>query len=157
SLILKLVRTLPAVQIIAGGDRPFQPIWAGDAGDALALAAERDGLAGRVLEVAGPEQTPFDNVVERLARITQRDPIRIPVPVPLASIALRAANALGADLPLDSGQLTMLGEGNVVTNPSGNALTTVFDLAGTKLDKGLAMLADSQPELLPEEGIGALR
>ena len=51
----------------------------------------------------------------------------------------------------------MLGEGNVVTNPSGNALTTVFDLAGTKLDKGLAMLADSQPELLPEEGIGALR
>ena len=157
SLILKLVRTLPAVPIIAGGDRPFQPIWAGDAGEVLALAAERDGLAGRVLEVAGPEQTTFDNVVERLARITQRDPIRIPVPVPLASIALRAANALGADLPLDSGQLTMLGEGNVVTNPSGNALTTVFDLAGTKLDKGLAMLADSQPELLPEEGIGALR
>ena len=157
SLILKMVRTLPAVPIIAGGDRPFQPIWAGDAGEVLALAAERDGLAGRVLEVAGPEQTTFDNVVERLARITQRDPIRIPVPVPLASIALRAANALGADLPVDSGQLTMLGEGNVVTSADGNALTTVFDLAGTKLDKGLAMLADSQPELLPEEGIGALR
>jgi NADH dehydrogenase len=157
SLILKMVRTLPAVPIIAGGDRPFQPIWAGDAGEVLALAAERDDLAGRVLEVAGPEQTTFDNVVERLARLTKRDPIRLPVPVPLASMALRAANALGADLPVDSGQLTMLGEGNVVTSPSGNALTTVFGLAGTKLDTGFAMLADSQPELLPEEGIGALR
>jgi len=136
SLILKMVRTLPAVPVIAGGDRPFQPIWAGD---------------------AGPEQTTFDDVVERLARLTKRDPVRLPVPVPLASMALRAASALGADLPVDSGQLTMLSEGNVVTSPSGNALTTVFGLAGTKLDKGLAMLADSQPELLPDEGVGALR
>jgi len=157
SLMLKMVRTLPAVPIIAGGDRPFQPIWAGDAGEVLALAAERDDLAGRVLEVAGPEQTTFDDVMERLARLTQRDPFRLPVPVPLASMALRAVNALGADLPVDSGQLTMLGEGNIVTSPSGNALTTVFGLAGTQLDTGLAMLADSQPELLPEDGIGALR
>jgi NADH dehydrogenase len=157
SLILKMVRSLPAVPVIAGGDRPFQPIWADDAGIALALAAERDDLAGRVLEVAGPERTTFDDVVQRLARITKRDPIRLPIPVPLASMALRAANALGAELPVDSGQLTMLGEGNVVTSPDGNALTTVFGLPGTKLDTGLAMLADSQPELLPEEGVGVLR
>jgi NADH dehydrogenase len=156
SFILKMVRSLPAVPVIAGGDRPFQPIWAGDAGAALALAAERDDLAGRVLEVAGPEQTTFDDVVERLGRLTRRDPVRLPVPVPLASMALRAANALGADLPIDSGQLTMLAEGNVVTSPSGNALTTVFGLRGTTLDEGLAMLADSQPERLPDEGVGAL-
>jgi len=157
SLILKMVRALPAVPVIAGGDRPFQPIWADDAGAALALAAERDDLAGRVLELAGPEQTTFDDVVERLARITKRDPIRLPVPVPLASMALRAANALGADLPVDTGQLTMLGEGNLVMSPDGNALTTVFGLPGTKLDDGLAMLADTQPELLPDEGVGVLR
>jgi NADH dehydrogenase len=157
SLILKMVRSLPAVPVIGGGDRPFQPIWAGDAGEALALAAERDDLAGRVLELAGPEQTTFDDVVERMARLTKRDPIRLPVPVPLASMALRAANALGADLPVDSGQLTMLSEGNVVTSPGGNALTTVFGLRGTKLEEGLAMLADSQPEQLPDEGVGALR
>lgn len=157
SFILKMVRSLPAVPVIAGGDRPFQPIWSGDAGAALALAAERDDLAGRVLEIAGPEQTTFDDVVERIARLTRRDPIRLPVPVPLASMALRAANALGADLPIDGGQLTMLGEGNVVTSPSGNALTTVFGLRGTNLDEGLAILADSQPERLPEEGVGTLR
>ena len=156
SMILKMVRTLPAVPVISGGDRPFQPIWANDVGAALAMAAERDDLATRVLEVAGPEVTTYDDVVDRIARITKRDPVRLPVPVPLASLALKAANALGADVPVDSGQLTMLTEGNVVTSPDGNALTTVFGLEGTPLDKGLAQLADAQPELLPEEGVGAL-
>ena len=120
------------------------------------MAAERDDLAGRVLEVAGPEQTTYDQVVERIARITKRDPLKLPVPVSLASMVLRAANALGADVPLDSGQLTMLSEGNVVTAPDGNALTTVFGIAGTSLDEGLSKLADSQPEVLPDEGVGAL-
>ncbi|HUQ79598.1 MAG TPA: NAD-dependent epimerase/dehydratase family protein [Gemmatimonadaceae bacterium] len=156
SLILRMVRSLPAVPVIAGGDKPFQPIWASDAGAALAIAAERDDLAGRELEVAGPEQTTYDDVVQRLAKITKRDPIRLPVPVPLASLALRAANALGAEVPVDSGQLKMLSEGNVVTSPDGNALMTVFGLAGTSLDDGLKLLADAQPEVLPEEGVGAL-
>ena len=156
SMILRMVRSLPAVPVIAGGDQPFQPIWASDAGEALAMAAERDDLAGRVLEVAGPEQTTYDKVVERISRITNRDPVRLPVPVPLASMVLKAANALGADVPVDSGQLTMLSEGNVVTSPDGNALTTVFGIPGTSLDDGLRMLADAQPEVLPEEGVGAL-
>jgi len=156
SLILKMVRTLPAIPVFAGGDRPFQPIWAEDVGEALAIAAERDDLAGRVLELGGPEQTTFDDVVSRLSRITKRDPVRLPIPVPLASMALKAANALGADLPVDPGQLTMLSEGNIVMSPSGNALTSVFGLRGTSLDEGLAMLADSQPEMLPEQGVGAL-
>ena len=156
SMILRMVRSLPAIPVIAGGDRPFQPIWASDAGEALAMAAERDDLAGRVLEVAGPEQTTYDKVVERIARMTKRDPLKLPIPVPLASMVLRAANALGADVPVDSGQLTMLSEGNVVTAPEGNALTTVFGITGTSLDDGLAKLADSQPEVLPEEGVGSL-
>ena len=156
SLILRMVRTLPAVPVISGGDRSFQPIWASDVAAALAIAAERDDLATRVLEIAGPEQTTYDDVVDRLARITKRDPIRLPLPVPLASMALRAAHALGAEVPIDSGQLTMLSEGNVITSPDGNALTTVFGIKGTPLDEGLAKLADAQPELLPEEGVGAL-
>ena len=156
SLILRMVRTLPAVPVIATGDKPFQPLWSADAGAALAIAAERDDLAGRTLELGGPEQTTFGDVVDRLARITKRDPMRVPVPVPLASFALRAASALGVDVPVDSGQLTMLSEGNIVTAPEGNALTTVFGIAGTSLDEGLRLLADAQPELLPDEGVGTL-
>jgi nucleoside-diphosphate-sugar epimerase len=156
SLILRMVRTLPAVPVIAGGDKPFQPIWANDAGTALALAAEREDLVGQALDLAGPEQTTYDDVVKRLSRLTSRDPMRIPVPMPIASLVLRAADALGADVPVDPGQLTMLSEGNVIEAPSENALTTVFGLAGTPLSEGLRLLADAQPESLPDEGVGAL-
>ena len=156
SLVLKMVRALPAVPVIAGGDQPFQPIWAEDAGAALALAAERDDLVGRVLEVAGPEVTTYEELVKQLARITGREPLRVPVPMPLASLALRAADALGADVPVDVGQLTMLSEGNVVQSSDGNALTAVFGLRGTSLSEGLRLLADAQPESLPREGVGAL-
>lgn len=156
SLILKMVRSLPAVPVIAGGDRPFQPIWAGDVGKALALAVERDDLARRVLEIAGPDQTTYDDVVQRMARITKRTPLRVPIPMPLASVVLRAADAVGVDVPVDSGQLTMLSEGNVIESAGGNALTTVLGIPGTSLDDGLRLLADAQPESLPEEGVGAL-
>jgi len=156
SLILRMVRTLPAVPVIAGGDKPFQPIWADDVGAALAMAAERDDLAGRVLEIAGPEKTTYEEVVTRLSRITERDPLRIPIPASLASFALRAADAFGADVPVHAGQITMLSEGNVIPFPDGNALTTVFGIPGTPLEKGLRLLADAQTESLPEEGVGAL-
>ena len=69
SLILKMVRTLPVVPVIAGGDKPFQPIWAEDAGAALALAAERDDLVGRVLELAGPEVTTYEQIVKQLDKL----------------------------------------------------------------------------------------
>ena len=156
SVILRMVRTLPAIPVIAGGDKPFQPIWAEDVGAVLAMAAEREDLTGRVLEVAGPERTTYDDVVTRLSNITDRNPLHIPVPVSVASLALRAAHAFGANLPVDAGQLTMLSEGNVIQSPDGNALMSVFGLRGTPLDEGLRRLADAQEELLPEEGVGAL-
>lgn len=157
SLVLQMVRSLPAVPVIEGGDRPFQPIWAGDAGLALAMAVERDDLANRVLEVAGPDRTTYQDLVRRLARITGRDPMLLPVPVSIASFALRAAGMFGVDVPVDAGQLTMLSEGNVISLPDGNALTAVLGIPGTSLEDGLRLLADSQPESLPEEGVGALK
>jgi NADH dehydrogenase len=38
--------------VIAGGDQPFQPVWADDVGEALALACERADLAGQSLDLA---------------------------------------------------------------------------------------------------------
>ncbi len=59
-------------------------------------------------------------------------------------------------LPLNQSQLTMLREGNTITTGN-NALTTVFKIEPTRLEEGLKKLADSQPEQLPDEGIGTLK
>jgi len=157
SLLLKMVRSLPAVPLPGGGDDEFEPVWAGDVGRALAAAVERKDLAGRVLEVAGPDRTSMGDLLERLSAITGRKPLRLPVPGFLASLGIKVADRLGIDIPVNEGQLTMIREGNVVRAPEGNALPDLLGGPPTPLDEGLKLLADALPELTPAEGLGSLK
>ncbi|HYO79029.1 MAG TPA: NAD(P)H-binding protein, partial [Thermoanaerobaculia bacterium] len=47
SLILKMVRALPAVPVIDGGDQEFQPIWHEDLAKILVTTVERGDLQGQ--------------------------------------------------------------------------------------------------------------
>ena len=146
SLLLKMVRALPAIPVIAGGDQPFQPVWADDVGEALARATERDDLAGRTVELTGPDRTSMNDLLDRFARLTDRDPVRVPLPGVLAELGVRLADALGVDVPINAGQLAMLAEGNVIDDPARNALDTVLGVRPTPLDEGLRRLLDTLPE-----------
>ncbi|HUF26186.1 MAG TPA: complex I NDUFA9 subunit family protein [Gemmatimonadaceae bacterium] len=157
SLLLKMVRALPAIPVIGDGDQPFQPIWHEDLGAALARAVERDDLHRRVLELAGPERTTQTDLLDRLTALTGREPARVPLPALLAAIGTRVAAAVGVEVPFNESQLTMLREGSVIEDPAHNALTAVFGIEPTSLDEGLARLADEQPEQLPGQGVGRLR
>jgi uncharacterized protein YbjT (DUF2867 family) len=156
SLLLKMVRTLPAIPIIGGGDDAFQPIWHEDLAEALVRALERDDLARTTLEIAGPDVTSQNDLIERLYRITAREPVRVPLPDFLARAGIRALGAVGIDVPFTDSQLAMLREGNVIADSNRNALTDVLGVMPTPLDRGLDMLADTQDELRPEEGVGPL-
>ena len=157
SLLLKMVRTLPAIPIIAGGEDTFQPIWHEDLAEALVRVLKRDDLARQTLEIAGPDVTSQKDLAERLARITARDPVRVPLPDFLARAGLRALGVMGIDVPFSDSQLAMLRERNVIADPNGNGLTEVLGVQPTPLQRGLELLADAQGELLPGEGVGALR
>lgn len=157
SLLLQMVRTMPAIPVIDGGGDLFQPVWMEDLAAAIALTVERTDLHGRVLEIAGVEETSTSDLVGRLSAITSRNPARVQVPGFLASAVTAAAEMFGASLPVNQGQLTMLKEGNVIQTPGANALTAVFHIEPTSLEQGLKKLADAQPEQLPAEGIGTLK
>ena len=157
SLLLKMVRSLPAIPVIDSGDQPFQPIWAGDLGEAIAVAVERNDLATRTLELGGLEVTSMNDILDRLAGITGKEPARIPVPSFLANIGAKAAGLFGVDIPVNEGQITMLLEGNVLKDQTRNALTETLGITPTPLAEGLALLADALPELTPKDGVGALK
>ncbi len=157
SLLLKLVRSLPVVPVIDDGDQEFQPMWVGDLALALAMTVERNDLRRKSLELAGPERVTLNRVLDELSGITGRRPPRVPVPGFLASIGSRVAQAIGLDLHVDPGQITMLREGNVLPPGAPNALITEFGIEPTSLSRGLRMLADATPELLVEDGVGALK
>jgi NADH dehydrogenase len=141
SLILKMVRALPAVPVIDDGEQEFQPIWHQDLANVLATALERQDAAGQVLEAAGPEITSMNDLLHRFGEITGRTVLRVPVPMPLAQLAV------------DPNKLKMLQEKNVVRGTSAMA---VLGIEATPLDQALRLLADSLQESLPEEGVGAL-
>ncbi len=157
SLLLQMVRTLPAIPVISGGDEKFQPIWVDDLATAIADAVDRTDLHGRTLELAGNESTSTNDLVDRFTKITGRAPARIPIPGFLASAGTAIAEMVGMPLPVNESQLTMLREGNVISTGGGNALTSVFRVTPTTLDDGLKKLADAQPEQTPDEGVGSLK
>lgn len=157
SMLLRMVRTLPVIPVIGGGDTKFAPIYAGDLGRVLAMTVERSDVVGRVLEVAGTEETTQNDLIQRFARITGREPARLGVPEFLTSFGISIAEAAGVPVPFHQSQLTMLREGNRIPADRVNALTDVFGITPTPLDEGLRILADALPETLPSEGVGAMK
>ena len=152
SMILKMVRALPAVPVIDSGEQEFQPIWHEDLAKILASTVERNDLQSQTLDAAGPEVTTMNDLLRRFAEITGRSPVRVPVPMALAQLTTRLAS-LAVDLPLDDNKLTMLDEENV---SRGRSAVELLGISTTPLDEGLRRLADSLKEVLPEDGVGKL-
>jgi nucleoside-diphosphate-sugar epimerase len=156
SVLLKIIRISPVVPAIDGGDHPFQPMWVEDLAEAIAEAAARTEVVGRSLDLAGPDLTSMNDLIDRFKALTGRSPVRVPVPGFLGVFGARAAGMLGLHVPLDSGQVQMLEEGNLIRNPADNALASVLGVAPTPLEDGLRRLADSLPEQPIGEGTGSL-
>jgi len=155
SLLLRMVRVLPAVPVIDRGNDTFQPIWHRDAAAALARLVEGE-IEDEVVSLAGPEQTTINEVLDEFARITDRSPPRIPLPSSIADLGLRAATALGVDLPLSTASVRMLTEGSLIPPGTRNLLDRL-QIKGTPIREGLEQLTSALPEVTPEQGVGPLK
>jgi uncharacterized protein YbjT (DUF2867 family) len=153
STILKMVRTLPAIPVIDGGEQPFQPIWHEDLAVMLGRILERDDLKGHVLEAAGREVTTMKELIDKFSTITGRTPTTVPVSSTLVEWTSKLGS-LVTTMPVDENKLTMLKETNVVR---GTSAADVLGVPTTTLAEGLQKLADSLQETLPEEGFGSLQ
>jgi nucleoside-diphosphate-sugar epimerase len=156
SLLLKWVRSMPAVPVVSG-DHPFQPIAADDLAEALVKALEGEGPAHEVFELAGLERVTMPELLDLLEEITDRHPSRIPVPEWAAVAGTGLAKLIGVEVPVSLDQVTMLLEDNIIPEDGRNALTEVFGVEPRPLAKGLAELADSLPAHLPGEGVGPMQ
>jgi NADH dehydrogenase len=127
------------VPLVRGGASLEQPIDAGDVAAAIDAALARPNLAGRVLELAGPESLPRRELVRRAAALRGNRPLV--VPLPLAAVRLFAATAerLLADPPLTPAMLGVLEQDDAIDPaPACRAL----GLALTPLDETLRRCLD---------------
>jgi NADH dehydrogenase len=78
-----IARIAPALPLIGGGETKFQPVYAGDVGEAIVRAIEQ-GKRGVTYELGGPEVRTFRQLLEFILRETDRRRILAPLPFPAA-------------------------------------------------------------------------
>jgi uncharacterized protein YbjT (DUF2867 family) len=83
-----LSRISPALPLPGGGHTRFQPVFAGDVAEAIALAVDGEARPGTIYELGGPDVRTFRELMEfTLATVERR---RLLVPVPFALMRLQA-------------------------------------------------------------------
>lgn len=75
-----LARLSPVLPLFGGGKTRFQPIFAGDAGEAIARAVLDPACAGKTYELGGPAICTFRELMEEMLRATARKRMLLPLP-----------------------------------------------------------------------------
>lgn len=85
--IAKLARTSPVMPILGSGRTKLQPLWVEDLCTCLALCVERPTWDGQAMDLGGPEQLPYPEVVRLILAAAHTPRPSVPMPLPLARIA----------------------------------------------------------------------
>lgn len=99
------------VPIIGDGKYRFQPVSVATVAEGFEKALELEKSHGKTLDVGGPDNVTFDEIMDTLAKVLGKTIVKIHVPVfPLRLTTLALQHAPG--YPLTTDQITMLLEGS---------------------------------------------
>jgi NADH dehydrogenase len=113
----RIAATAPALPLIGGGHTRFQPVFVGDVGKALAMAATAEQAAGQTYELGGPAVFSFRQLMELVLQETGRRRALVPVPFPVARLLGGIGDLVGGLVPppITSDQVVLLQRDNVVS------------------------------------------
>ena len=111
--LASLVRLFPLVPVISGGRNRLQPIWVDDLAQCIALALSRHDLQGHTLELGGPDQLSYNQVVDVIARAMGKRRKKVHVPIWLMRMNVALLQRLMPRPPINSEMLKMLRVRNV--------------------------------------------
>jgi NADH dehydrogenase len=108
-----LVRAFPLVPIPGPGTNRFQPMAVDEVAHCIADAAGREDLKGQVIEVGGPEQLTYNEIVSIIARTCRVWRLRVHIPVALMRPVVRLMEVVLPRPPVTTQQMGMLPVPNV--------------------------------------------
>ena len=108
-----LVRVFPLVPVAGMGRNRFQPIAVADAARCIVQALDRDDLKGKTVEIGGPEQPSYNEIVALVAATLGKKSRRLHVPVWLMRLNVGIMELLLPRPPLTTEQLRMVTIRNV--------------------------------------------
>ncbi|MBW3671421.1 MAG: NAD-dependent epimerase/dehydratase family protein [Acidobacteria bacterium] len=154
--LLEMIRTFPAIPVIADGSQCIQPVWYEDMGNAIVRAIESEDVNHVTLPLGG-HRTTVRELIAQLGEVAGKQPRLIPIPPDMALTGASIAEFLGIDLPVGETQLRLVLQESCIDGSQSNALVGIFGIEPIDLRESLKILAQSLPEQTPDQGVGALR
>ena len=109
-----LARLAPALPLPGGGLMRFQPVFAGDVAEAIALAVDGECKPGTIYELGGPDVRTFKELMEYVLATTERRRLLVPVPFALMKAQARILQFLPKP-PITPDQVELLQRDNIVS------------------------------------------
>ena len=110
-----LARIAPALPLVGGGHTRFQPVFAGDVAEAIALAVDGECKPGTIYELGGPDVRTFKELMEYVLATTERRRLLVPVPFALMKAQAMILQFLPKP-PITPDQVELLRHDNVVSD-----------------------------------------
>ena len=108
-----LLKTTPIIPVAGSGRNRFQPIEVSDMARCLALAVDRGDLKGKTVEIGGPDQLSYNELIAMIARTLGKRRLRFHVPVWMMYLATAIVQRLVARPPITTDELKMISIRNV--------------------------------------------
>jgi len=109
-----LARLAPALPLPGGGEMRFQPVFAGDVAEAIALAVDGKVRAGAIYELGGPDVQTFRELMQFVLATIERRRLLLPVPFGLMKAQATVLQFLPKP-PITPDQVELLKRDNVVS------------------------------------------
>ena len=109
------VKLAPVVPIIGDGATRLQPIVVQDIARCLVLSYEQDGVAGKTVEVGGPEHFTYEEMVDLVIETMGARRLKVHLPPRLMGPVVAVMEALMPRSPVTVDQLKMLNLDNTTT------------------------------------------
>jgi len=110
-----MARFSPFLPLIGGGETRFQPVFAGDLGEAVARLVDRGEADGNTYELGGPETLSFKQLMQFTLDTIGRKRALVPLPWGVAKLQAAVMGLLPKPL-LTSDQVELLKTDNVVSD-----------------------------------------
>lgn len=115
--LLKRLATLPVFTPVVGtGETTFQPISVKDVAKCFIKALDNPDAENKTLELGGPEQYTFNELLDLVASYFHKRKIKLHLPIPMVYPSAWLGEKLLPKAPLTTDQLAMLQQNNTCDN-----------------------------------------
>ena len=112
------VRYSPIVPVAGDGKARFQPIWVEDLVTCIVACLDEDAHAGQTLEIGGPEQLTYDELLDIVKEALGRSRIKAHVPLAVMRPLAQVMEWVLPKPPVTREQLKMLALDNIAETDS---------------------------------------